>query len=724
MDTPCFLQDIYPQNLLYAVTIRSPVAKGRLMFIQYPKLPSNYVFITARNIPGENRLEDTAIPILAETVLSYIGEPVALLLGQDRIKLDEYAAQCVVIADEEKPVFSIGEAADDSVLVCREITVGEPDKVFDKSHAVVQGNYNTGIQDHWYAEPAGAITWYENNNVKKNTGTSSEILEGLESNNQEKIMVVRTATQWPDHVKRSVIRALQIDPSSLLVEPTALGMHIDGKLWYPSMIACHAALATKITNKPVRLVLSKEEDFLYSPKRCKTSVSISSAIDENGKILGSHVDISVNLGVHWVNRDEIIDQTCLGTLGFYRFDNLKLTAKAVMANIPPQGPFSGFGIAQGSFAMERHVSQIADETNQDPASWRIISLSKEKGSAMSSSPSGKKPTTELIGAAASMSDYSRKWASYDLLRKDRGGKQAFAEKGESFRGIGIALGYQGNGLLYHSENITNYGIEVTLTKEGFLVINTSLPQCNDDIFSIWKSAAYKILSIEPKMIRVSSLDAPDSGPSCASRNVTVLTKLVERCFLAVRKQRFRDPLPITVRRSVKPLTGALWDGRFTAPEGMLLDTSAFSNPSRAAAVVEVSTDPVENFPRIRGIWMAVDAGRILSLHGARKSLNYGAYQALGWAYTEQIEYINGALTSRQYANYSIPSPADMPPVNITFLHGDSGEPKGLGELPYACIPAAYLQAASQAMDRCFNSIPLKREDILKPIQPADNENVP
>jgi CO/xanthine dehydrogenase Mo-binding subunit len=724
MDAPCFLEDIYPQNLLYAVTLRSPVAKGRLIFIQYPKLPSNYIFITARNIPGENRLEDTTIPILAETALSYIGEPVALLLGQDKIKLEEYAAQCVVIADEDKPVFSTEEATGDSVLVCRELTVGEPEKVFDKAHAIIRGNYNTGIQDHWYAEPAGAITWYENNNAKKNICTTGEILEDIKSKKHEKIMVVRTATQWPDHVKRSVTRALQIDPSSILVEPTALGMHMDGKLWYPSMIACHAALATQITKKPVRLILSREEDFLYSPKRCKTSVSISSAIDENGKILGSYVDISVNLGVHWVNRDEIMDQTCLGTLGFYHFDNLKLTVKAVIANIPPQGPFSGFGIAQGAFAMERHVSQIADETNQDPAGWRHISFSKEKGAIINLNSSGKKSTTELISAAASISDYSRKWASYELLREGRRGKHAYAEKGESFRGIGIALGYQGNGLLYHGENITNYSIEVTLTKEGILVIKTNLSQCNDDVFSIWKLAASEILSIEPKMIRVSSLDAPDSGPSCASRNVTVLTRLVERCFLAVRKQRFRDPLPITVRRSVKPLTGALWDGRFSAPEGRLLDTSALSNPSKAAAVVEVAIDPVENFPKIRGIWLAVDAGRILSLYGARKSLNHGVFQALGWAFTEQIEYINGALTARQYANYSIPCPDDIPPVKLIFLHGDSGEPKGLGELPYACIPAAYLQAASQAMDRCFNSIPLKREDILKSIQPADNENAP
>jgi CO/xanthine dehydrogenase Mo-binding subunit len=474
----------------------------------------------------------------------------------------------------------------------------------------------------------------------------------------------------------------------------------------------------------VRLVLDREENFFYSPKRCKTNIFISSAIDENGKILGSQIDISVDIGMYGVYKDEIIDQTCLGTLGFYRFNNLKLTAKAVMNNIPPQGPFSGFGMAQGAFAMERHISQIADEANQDPAGWRFNSLSKEKGAIISSASSGKKSATELISAAASISDYYRKWASYELLRKDRRGKQAFAEKGESYRGIGLALGYQGNGLLYHGENTNTYAVEVTLTKEGVLVIEASLHLFNDDITAVWKSLASEILSIEPKMIRVGSLDAPDCGPSCASRNITVLTKLVERCFLAIRKQRFRDPLPITIRRVVKPQIGALWDGRFTAPKGRLLETNAFTNPGKAAAVIEVVIDPVEHFPKIRGIWMAVDAGRILSLHGARESLNYGASQALGWASAEQAEYIAGALPSRQYVNYAIPDPADIPPVNITFLHNDSGEPKGLGELPYACIPAAYLQAASQAMDHCFNSIPLKREEFIKSIQIKNKEGCP
>ncbi len=67
MKAPAFLEDIYPQNLLYGITIRSPIAKGHLKMIHFPDLPDNYTVITARNIPGENRLEDTSIPILADS---------------------------------------------------------------------------------------------------------------------------------------------------------------------------------------------------------------------------------------------------------------------------------------------------------------------------------------------------------------------------------------------------------------------------------------------------------------------------------------------------------------------------------------------------------------------------------------------------------------------------------------------------------------------------------
>jgi CO/xanthine dehydrogenase Mo-binding subunit len=721
MKVSAFLEDIYPQHLLYGITIRSPIAKGRLKLIQFPELPDNYSFITARNIPGENRLEDTSIPILADEKLSYIGEPVAILLGQDKTKLEEFAKQVKVIYDEEKPEFNAIEPA----AAVREIQIGEPASVFEIPGKIIAGSYITGIQDHWYAEPAGAVTYYKRQHEAKdektpqgalNSALNSALQSGEEKKDtklkkSEKLIIVKTATQWPYHVKRSVARVLGIDQSAVSVETTSLSLHMDGKLMFTSLVACHAALGTFFTNKPVRLILNREEDFFYSPKRCKSYIDIVSTIDDKGNITATEADIVVNLGAHGVNSEEILDQACLGVIGYYKIENLKITARANISNIPPQGPFSGFGLAQGFFAMERHISQIADTVKTDPVEWRKSRINPSTILPSGVSSKNQIQVEKLIDSAAGMSDYYRKWASYELLRQSRREKTLMYEKGENLRGIGMALGFQGNGLLYHGEDKGIYTVEVTLTKDGFIEIKTSITSSEKDYARIWAKIVNNVLSIEPEKVRLLTEQVPDGGPSCASRNITTLTKLVEKCCHAIRKQRFHDPLPITVRRSVKPQYGSLWKDRFTPRDGKVMDISGFSKLGMAACVVEVSVDLVECIPKIRGIWLGIDGGKIISENRAKRNITRGATQALGWAFAENIEYSEGALPKTKYDKFVISSYVDIPVLNIDFLSTGSMESKGIGELPFTCIPAAFLQAVSQAMDHCYKTIPLRRKEI-------------
>jgi len=694
MENLPFLEDIYPPDLLYAVTIRSPVAKGKLINVDVPLLPDGYTFITAKDIPGKNKLENTEIPILAEEILNYIGEPIGILLGPDKTKLEEFSYRCIVLDDEENAVFQ--NSSENAPVLKREINAGNTFESFNEAGRIVTSSYKTGIQEHWYAEPIGATSWL--NAEQEGDNLKSDINYPI---------IIRTATQWPYHVKRAVTGVLNIDPSLVFIEPTCLNLHMDGKLWYPSLIACHAALGTFITKKPVRLILSREEDFLYTPKRCGTNINIVSAIDNKGNINAINFDISVNLGAYEVNGNEILDKICLGVLGLYNFDKLNLTAKAYCSNIPPQGPFSGFGLAQGLFAIERHVSLIADMAGQDPAEWREKHIDTQillPSSRFKNGISGEK----LIKTTAKMSDYNHKWASYELLRQARKGKKS--EKGEKPRGIGIAFGFQGNGLLYHGEDNGSYSVEVTLTKDCRLEIKSSITS-PEEYSRIWARIAMDTLSIEHNMVSMIPSNAPDCGPSCESRNITAVTKLVEKCCFAIRKQRFHDPLPITVRRSIKPFNGTLLGGRFAPPPDKILDINSFSKLGFACAVVEVSIDLVECVPIVRGVWLGVDGGKIISANRAKRSLTRGAAQSLGWAFTENIEYVNGVIPREQYDNFTIFSPVEIPPIHIGFISDDSNEPKGISDLPFTCIPAAFLQAVSQAMDYGFKTIPLKRNDL-------------
>jgi len=735
MEAP-FVSDIYLSQMLYGLTVRSPVAKGRLVSIECPQLPDNCTLLTAEDIPGENSLGDSALPILANGELSYIGEPVALLLGPDKDVLESYAADCKVIAEEGVPVFSAGDAATLAetspgvVAARRDISAGEPEVAFANAASVVRSDYETGIQEHWYSEPCGAVAWMDlqegsdEQDEPEDQTENAEPSSGAQTNDRLRL-VVRTATQWPFHVRHSVARVLGAEAAVVQVTPSITGLHLDGKFWYPSLVSCHAALGTWITGKPVRVVLSKKEDFYFSPKRFGANINVASAFDENGELIGTEIEAAINVGAYGIDADEALDQVCLGSLGIYASKNISFKGTAFRTNIPPQGPFAGFALAQGFFAMERHISMIADGRRLDPLEWRKKNFLKTATLPAGLPIKDAIPGERLIGTATNMSDYSRKWASYELLRQKRKEQppqdDSHQTSRETLRGIGIAIGYQGNGLLHTGIDRGNYGVELILEKDGSLEIKTGMTGVEH---AVWKDIALDILGVDAENVRINrggenslGTKAPESGPAIMSRKTTALAEIIERACLAIRGQRFRDPLPISVMETAGPLETPEWSSRFPPPgeEEANIDCSGFLRPGSAAAVVEVEIDPIEYVPKIRGVWLAVDGGRIFREDKARKRLKLSTAQALGWAYREQIGYVSGRIPEGSFENFYIPGASEIPPVGIEFIRESEDspvkQPKGIGDLPFACVPAAYLQAVSQAVDWHFRSIPLKAHDV-------------
>ncbi|MCL2043447.1 MAG: molybdopterin-dependent oxidoreductase [Treponema sp.] len=683
MEQPGFVSDISFPHMLYALTIRSPVAKGKLSYIDCPKLPGGYTLITAGDIPGKNCLENSPMPVLAADVLSYIGEPVALLLGPDKDMLEKIAVNCKVIAEEEPPVFTHTDTDDNMILTQQDIKIGDSEAAFLEAQYIVNGVYTTGIQYPWFAEPSGAVAW-----LKKSDGSAK-----VQSYKRNAVIMVSTVTQWPFHVKRSVAQLLDLTLPAVSVRPAVTGHYLDGKLWYPSLISCHAALGAWLTERPVQLMLSRREDFCFSPKRFATEISIASAHDEKSDLIGLIIKARVNLGAYEVNVNNLLDYVFRGCIEMYKTKNIHFSGTVFKTNIPPQGSYTGLGLTKSVFAMERHSSRIAEHCKQDPALRRIEYCKDEK----------------LVETAMKMSDYSRKWASYNMLRQNRkqrisydSFKGEWIESGEILRGIGLALGYQNNETVYPG-NIENgkCGIELILQKDEVLEIRTSSVSPDCSIAAIWSGMAAEILGIDTDKVRIIySADYLDSGPATMSHNIVTLTPLVKQACISIHEQRLKKSLPITVRKLIKPQ----------------------DNPDRvtmgwASAVVEIEINPVEFIPVIRGVWMCVNGGKILSENEARRSLKLSVIQALGWAYKEQISYVNGVIPEEQYENFDMFGPLDIPEITIDFIENNAAEPSapavslGIGGLPFSCVPAAFLQAVSQALDYQFQSIPLKSQDI-------------
>jgi len=689
-----FVDDIIVEGTYFAATIRSPISKGRLKNIETPELPQFYTLVKAEDIPGENRLHNFSMPILVSDTISYIGEPVALILGPDEIKVREYADKCRVIAEEIPPFFfpnntNYENIPKENILRERniEISIGEKHNEENESKEIssVKGFYKTGSQEHWYTDPHGALALFLENR-----------------------MIVYTASQWIFHIKKSISQVLKLSYEEVLIEPCKLGMHLDGKTFYPSLIACQAALCSFIIKKPVKLMLTREEDFRYSPKRNAAAIEFESNVN-NTNVIETKIKASIDIGAEDIFTDEILDRTSIACLGVYDLGNVTLGGNVIKTNIPPQGPLSGFGLSQGFFALERHVSKIADALHQDPAEWRKNHALKENSNIAIGAVLKKNPLEEIIDSVCKTSAYYRKWASYELLRQNRRLSDWRTEK--PIRGIGIATAYQGNGFLYNEDDQEDFSIELTLDKDSFLEIKVALFSSSSNLYSkIWKKIAVEILSIKEEKIKINFGNTDivlDSGIEGSSRNIVILNDLVRQACQEMQKEMKKESPPITIHQSYKPNLRKLWGGSTEK----LFDENSLTNLSWGAAVVELEIDPIECTPIIRGIWLVIDGGKILSEKYARLSLTQSVIHALGWTLWEDVYYVNGKIPDSLFYNYAIQAPYENPRIQIDFINQTENIYKGIGELPFSIIPASYLQAISQAMDYHFEKIPLNNQDL-------------
>jgi CO/xanthine dehydrogenase Mo-binding subunit len=239
-------------------------------------------------------------------------------------------------------------------------------------------------------------------------------------------------------------------------------------------------------------------------------------------------------------------------------------------------------------------------------------------------------------------------------------------------------------------------VEATMSKDSRLVIKTSTLPASSGAVEMWKRSAATKLGLRPSAVTLEALETdkvPDTGPATLSRTVSIVTRLVESACEGLRTKRFREALPITVRKTQR-----------ASSKDESLESS--TEPSSwAGAVVEVSLAAVGDAPSIRGIWIVAKAGRLLSPSEAKRTLERDAVISIGMCLGERLELSDGPASFDDVRRYQLPRLMDAPPVHVEFLDDDS-EPLGIGELAYTLVPPAFANALSQALDARQDALPL------------------
>jgi CO/xanthine dehydrogenase Mo-binding subunit len=396
-----FVDDFDAADAYFAVIIRSPVAIGKIKSVKCPPLiSSGYTLITEKDIPGENKLFNTDMPILAKDRVTYIGQPVALLVGPNKNRLNEYKLSCSVdIENDGEPDFSI---TDSKTIFSKKIS--ESGNIPKTSGDIaIEGRYETGVQEHWYSEPHGAL---------------------VKISNDKKSFIIKCATQDETWLKNSATAVLDIKAEQVTLENLDLGIHFDGKIWYPALIGSLAALASFVTKESIKLKLDREEDYLFSPKRTPSDMSIRSTVNSDGQVIETEIDVKIGFGAYAVLSEKMVETIIRSLSGMYKLGKLKITVSAMINNNPPMGPFAGFGSSLVFFGLERHISKICDTLDEEGSGWRASHLQ------------GKLKIGTFLDSICKDSEYKRKWAAYELLRHKSDKDPVLPQ-----RGIGLSIAF-------------------------------------------------------------------------------------------------------------------------------------------------------------------------------------------------------------------------------------------------------------------------------------------
>jgi CO/xanthine dehydrogenase Mo-binding subunit len=116
---------------------------------------------------------------------------------------------------------------------------------------------------------------------------------------------------------------------------TVTGGGFGGKEHYPDVLAVPLAVATRVAGKPVQIVLSREEDLAYTSKRHASRITIRTALDASGAIIGMELDTIIDAGAYESSSRVVLQRALFTGIGVYEIPSVRAHGRAVATNSVP-----------------------------------------------------------------------------------------------------------------------------------------------------------------------------------------------------------------------------------------------------------------------------------------------------------------------------------------------------------------------------------------------------
>ena len=170
--TAKYIDDISHPNMLYGLTIRSPIAHGSIKSIDFdPKIPwDEFTIVTHEDIPGNNYIAHILNdqPCLIKSIINHVAEPILLIAHEDKHLLHRACEAIKIKIQDIDPILTISDSLSqkqnlwgkDNIFKTCQINKGKIEEGFKNADQIIEKEYQTGAQEHLYLENNSVIAAY------------------------------------------------------------------------------------------------------------------------------------------------------------------------------------------------------------------------------------------------------------------------------------------------------------------------------------------------------------------------------------------------------------------------------------------------------------------------------------------------------------------------------------------------------------------------------------
>ncbi|MEO6000033.1 MAG: xanthine dehydrogenase family protein molybdopterin-binding subunit [Chitinophagaceae bacterium] len=702
-------------GLTHAVLVSSTIAKGRIKSIdtkQAERAPGVLDIISHLNAPkipgyqtapGTVKAPATSRPlwVFYDEYIYFSGQAIALVVA-DTYERALYAASLL-----------------------------KTEYIIEEHQTELNANINRAVTPkNWTDYGRGEVDAYKKAPVK----VENEYVHPIEVHNPMEMhctiaiweaadkVTVYDKTQGVKGAQRTIMDAFKLPEPNVQVNTLFMGGGFgSGLRTWPHVIA--AVLAAKKINKPVKLVLSRDQMFTMVGYRPRSLQKICIGATTEGKIIGITHEATAMTSSY----EEFTDRTVNMSKYMYASPNVTTRYKIVPLNLSTPTWMRGPGESTGSFALECAIDELSYALNLDPMELRLrnyAEIDQERNLPWSS-----KHLKECYQIGAERIGWSK-----------RNIKPASMREGEMLVGYGM-----GSGVFNASRN--RAVVMARIYADGSLVLQSAVSDGGPGTATSMVQIASETMGIPASQIKfeLGNSSYPMGPTQGGSTTTSTLGSAVHDACAALRKKLLDLSTQVPALKTAQQEDVVFKDGGFTLasnPSINLLyadilkqqglpqlevteesksgeERQKYSMYSFSVHFTIVHVHPATGVVKVKRVVSVTDAGRIVSLKTAESQVIGGVIGGMGMALMEEavMDHRYGRYVNNNFADYHMPVHADMPHIEPIFIN--KKDPyinpmgtKGLGEISMVGFAPALVNAVYHATGKRIRELPITPDKLL------------